>query len=345
MLDEELTTFERLDLTMPIISECSHLYHLQPIGIETAYVESLVSYAARLANTHAVPFWMLIQKVLFAPEEQSLQRVAEIDVRRLLFNELRTSQEVKRYCLNFSRWLDGNHKDAANLIRAFESATRHQNLDVLTMLAWKGILPSNGLLRREQAWCPFCYQEWRETQQPIYQPLLWLLEVIYVCPHHHRRLRSGCQHCEKSWTGVYSYWQPGYCPGCKNWLGLKLEESDHFKVMKEELQWQLWVVQMVTELLVVTSQFAERNLRVKDRTFFTREFRSRARCLAEPEKLQFLNLMNIHRISTKTLKELNNDLLLLLKTQPPTLDWILKLCYCTKIPLLNLLTEETNFAH
>ncbi|KOP26530.1 hypothetical protein AMR41_09940 [Hapalosiphon sp. MRB220] len=53
-------TDELWDLERPKIPPRSSLFHLEPIGIGTPYVESITSYVARLAEAHSVAVGTLI---------------------------------------------------------------------------------------------------------------------------------------------------------------------------------------------------------------------------------------------------------------------------------------------
>ncbi len=44
MLNDDLEVYDSCDLEKPLIPPRSHLYHLEPIGIGTPYVESLTSF-------------------------------------------------------------------------------------------------------------------------------------------------------------------------------------------------------------------------------------------------------------------------------------------------------------
>ncbi|MGC8714570.1 MAG: TniQ family protein, partial [Leptodesmis sp.] len=50
-----------------------------------------------------------------------------------------------------------------------------------TRSSWK-------ILRLHKAWCPICYSEWSANSQIIYEPLLWALELVKICPVHHKKL-------------------------------------------------------------------------------------------------------------------------------------------------------------
>src|SRR5436305_2454272 len=49
-----ITIYDPQDSVKPLIPSRSRLYHLEPIGIGTPYVESLTSYINRLARAHCV---------------------------------------------------------------------------------------------------------------------------------------------------------------------------------------------------------------------------------------------------------------------------------------------------
>src|ERR1700680_2823333 len=58
-------TLEAWDLAVPSLTARSRLYSLPPIGIGTAFVESLIGYVERLAEAHAVSAGSLIGRELF----------------------------------------------------------------------------------------------------------------------------------------------------------------------------------------------------------------------------------------------------------------------------------------
>jgi len=60
MLAKDLSVLDLWDLSRPALPPRSRLYHLEPIGIGTPYVESLTGYVARLAQAHRVDVRKLI---------------------------------------------------------------------------------------------------------------------------------------------------------------------------------------------------------------------------------------------------------------------------------------------
>ncbi|GAX45376.1 TetR family transcriptional regulator [Tolypothrix sp. NIES-4075] len=62
------------------------------------------------------------------------------------------------------------------IVSAIEQLTSRQDLCSLTLVSWLKILDSvEPLLKHSCAWCPYCYQVWREQGEVIYIPLLWLI--------------------------------------------------------------------------------------------------------------------------------------------------------------------------
>jgi TniQ len=40
------------------------------------------------------------------------------------------------------------------------------------------------MLKTGREWCPDCLQEWQNSDRDIYEPLLWSLWLVAICPHH-----------------------------------------------------------------------------------------------------------------------------------------------------------------
>ncbi len=191
---------ELWDLTPPITPSPSRLFHLEPIGLDTCYVESLTSYVARLAQAHSVP-----PGTLLAIEVKPLVKQGYAT------NPLNSSSIVSLYGQASVKALNGTQSGAARLVKALEALTKRNDLKFLTMLPWAKVFPVLGLLRQFQAWCPYCYLEWLEEKQVIYSPLLWALAVIKICPYHHQPLESHCPHCLSQFLPLWRNSRPGFC--------------------------------------------------------------------------------------------------------------------------------------
>lgn len=69
--DDNLEIYDSCDLNKPSIPPRSRLYHLEPIGIGTPYVESLTSYIARLAEAHCLTPKLLLEREINSSNIQS----------------------------------------------------------------------------------------------------------------------------------------------------------------------------------------------------------------------------------------------------------------------------------
>lgn len=224
----------------------SRLYHLQPIGIGTPYVECLTSYISRLAEAHNVSIKTLVL-------QEILSKFPNVYASR--------PSLIKSFWL-YSAALNGTSASSNDWIQALASLTLRTDLNVLTMLTWQHILTPRMLLRRTLAWCSHCYTEWEQVGSAIYIPLLWVLQAVTVCVRHQQRLQSQCPNpnCRSQLPYLFTSAHPGYCCKCQGWLGSASFEvqADTHTVSSAELEWQWWVHQALGDLLSVTVEASVR---------------------------------------------------------------------------------------
>lgn len=204
------------------------LYNIEPIGLGTPYVESLRSYIARLASNHCVRTGDLIKYVI--------SKEMNIDTNYFFYS----SSFINKF---------GNDTD--NLIFALEKLTSREDLKLLTISKWQSAFVNpNGTFHKTPRWCPLCFEDLRKSNEEIYEPLIWSLKCIQICPRHSISLSSVCHHCEKVPYSFSSNSRPGYCTKCENWLGnaTKLTEMD-----SPELEWCLFIVKEIGRILSSTS--------------------------------------------------------------------------------------------
>ncbi len=231
--------YELWDWDTPVIPERSLLFHLEPIGVGTPDVESLTSYFKRLALAHSV----------------SLSKLIKYEIAPLIGQkkQLTNSSNYRQGILlgKNSKSLNGTGKLATVLVEVLEALTRRNDLRFLTMLPWGNVLPILDLLRPVRAWCPACYEEQKLTQKVVYEPLIWTLSAVRVCPLHHQHLETRCPHCYCSPSLLAWHSLPGYCSLCRGWLGRELhtEVSEDEVISEDELQWQIWVINNIGKLL------------------------------------------------------------------------------------------------
>jgi hypothetical protein len=165
-------------------------------------VESLASYITRLASAHCVSPGSLFAR-LITPMTNPRRRNKST-------NQLVRTPELS---MNSCGELPGL------VVNAVQTMTRHSNLRLLTLLDWRDAFSQNNLVRATQAWCPCCYEEWRTSGAPLFQPLIWSIAVITVCDLHRRPLRLRCPACDRAIGPFGLHHQPGCCTKCGTWLG------------------------------------------------------------------------------------------------------------------------------
>lgn len=202
----DLETYDSWDLELPVVPLRSRLYHLEPIGLGTPYVESFTGYICRLAQAHCVsPRTLMRQEILpiSNPNPKSQFYVPEL------------------LSVEFAIHVNGGELSAQQYIRGLETLTLKVDLQSLTMQAWKWktLARTEAPIRHLRAWCPECYQDWYGAGATIYEPLLWSIAAVFVCPRHRQPLQSLCPHCGQRQRLIAGMMRPGYCSKCQQWLG------------------------------------------------------------------------------------------------------------------------------
>jgi len=181
----------------------SRLYSLEPKGIGTPFVESVISYITRLADKHRVTIHTLLNYELI-PE---------------LNKELSCSISPKLFWVNDNlRKLLGGYKYSTAIIKVLEKLTLRNDLFYVNLANVIYNRKSIVIIRRRRAWCPECLKE-SEKSGYIYEQLLWTLQIVKCCPKHRIYLQHKCPRCDKSLP--HSSWRGknGYCNYCGDFLG------------------------------------------------------------------------------------------------------------------------------
>ena len=205
--------YEEWDMAMPPLSPRSRLYPLEPIGKGTPYIESLTSYIIRLADAHCVSPKILITQEILDP----LGKLENLEYNNKTYLHHLWARNAP--LLNGTGWWPND------CVRVLETRTLLSGLRFLTMIPWSNVVAQRMMVRSTQFWCPACYVEWRETGQKIYNPLIWSLQAVAMCPRHRQPLRSICpyENCQRSLPFIAIRSRIGYCSYCNRWLGIACE--------------------------------------------------------------------------------------------------------------------------
>jgi hypothetical protein len=204
------------------------LYARAPEGAGTPQVESLTSYITRLAAAHCWPTRTLMER--------------EIGPRLGWTSSLTTLLKNGAYCLN------GAGHAAAKGVDALEDLTGQSGLVGLTLLPWRAVFAQRALIRAQRAWCPQCFDAWRQRDTPIYEPLIWAVAAVSACAYHRRRLCTQCPRCGAQGQPVIGSWaQPGRCSSCGTWLGSASKSA-------ESCEEEFWTTEAVGDMLATAGR-------------------------------------------------------------------------------------------
>lgn len=182
-------------------------YNIEPLDND-GFIESFTSYISRLAKTHKI----------------SSQNIFDVIV-----NELGEENEYKarREYSSILYLLNGMGKFSQNWGAALSKLTGQKTLSHISLVNWRNVIRPLVQLRKYKAWCPICFQEWKDKSQEIYEPLLWSLSQNKICPKHLVYLVSTCPNplCNRLIPTLGSQTTPGYCSYCGSWLGSKCLKS------------------------------------------------------------------------------------------------------------------------
>lgn len=291
------------DTSIPDIPKRSQLYSLAPLGINTFFVESLTSYICRLAQEHHLQTGALIQHI-----------IAPCISKHYISNS--QSRGISSF-LRYAAPINGNGVMASDWSEALATLTFRHDLSQLTLLVGADALSHRDLLQTTKQWCPTCYSEWRCQGSAVYEPLLWCINGVIVCPKHHRSLENSCPLCSSRLPWLTWYSRPGYCSNCGGWLG----NSENNSKPEEK---DIYISETVGSFLAYVSQQSVpipqagfiQSLQNLISTTTQGNVAAFARCLSLPKT---------------TMWELVQQRF------PPSLPLLLQLCFQFRFPLLALL--------
>ncbi|SPB14784.1 TetR family transcriptional regulator [Caballeronia novacaledonica] len=175
----------------------SALYALEPIGVGTANVESLVSFFCRLAVTHCVSSTDLLHRI---SKTCGLPAPAK----------------------NF--WKDVNLSGMGDVAERYACAlsemTSVERLDSLTLRPWRNVIAQRSQAPAKGRWCGACFEEDLANEGMPYFRLAWDVGDLEACAKDHTRLTDTCPDCGRTGARNNAVWVvPGWCCYCGAFLG------------------------------------------------------------------------------------------------------------------------------
>lgn len=290
--------------------QVSRLYNIEPMGLGTPLVESLSSYVARLAAEHLVNTSNLVVHVI-GPH------LAHVRLR----GDSAVIGSHKSVGL-----MNGNSLSAREWVNALERLSPRKDLRSLTLLPFAHLFSDKDSLKHSRRWCPECLDEWRSKGLTLYEPLMWCIDCVKLCPLHHTSLESDCSFCGSSSLVLAPRLLPGYCAHCDGWLGY----TTNSPIATEEIEYEIWSALEIGEMLAGGS--AEKQPRIG----------------TIPAVLNFLITKRIKRDGIQALARLlKNNPHKLLQWQTgeclPSLSELMWLCWLFKLKLVELETQADSW--
>ncbi|MBM5571091.1 MULTISPECIES: TniQ family protein [Deefgea] len=210
----------------------STLHALQPLGLGTPDVESLLSYFCRLAVSHSVSLLSLAQFVVDTQEH-------------LLRSNFKWHE----------RNLSGMGESAETWACTLSALTGVGYLDQLTLVKWRPVVAQKGLAAQSGRWCPDCFADDHASGRPRYFRLGWDVGVVGVCHKHHTPLIDTCSECgRKHARHKANYVMPGWCSHCGASLAARTvptgADSDAISLEK------LWIARQIGLLMTTHDERA-----------------------------------------------------------------------------------------
>jgi DNA-binding XRE family transcriptional regulator len=243
MLDRDIVIGSSLDLTLPSLTPRSRLFNLKPIGLGTSAVESLTSYFSRLAVEHNIsPTSLYIFELLPIMRNIGVSKGVSENKKSIIKSLREISKPVNGASESTKVWID-----------IIESLTRCRKLKFLTALDWGSLISGKSLLRNSLAWCVYCLKEWQQEGKVIYEPLLWMINSVTVCPIHRTRLIDVCSFCNKHTYFLSAKKRTGHCSHCESWLGPTVNGNDDapFYTKQKDFEHDLWCACTISQWIEV----------------------------------------------------------------------------------------------
>jgi hypothetical protein len=160
------------------------------------------------------------------------------------------SKPLKSRVLKKMSSANGEGVLAGHLVSLTERLTLLTGLSSTTFIPWRDVVSRVELQRRIRAWCSVCYADQAAGSGVPYDPLLWTVLPVKICPAHQRPLTENCPKCKKWAYPVLTHYLPGWCPHCNAWLGEKKTEVK--SALIGDLEYELWVADNIGAVIAAS---------------------------------------------------------------------------------------------
>ena len=233
---------------------------------------------------------------------------------------------VNKYCYIESRMKINTASEASmTIVRVLEEKTCNYNLKYLTMSVWRDCF-SKEIFRKNCAWCPICFQESIERNEPVYEQLIWDFNDIEICRKHQVMLVQKCPFCNSEFSNFSNLARVGFCSKCNSWLGTKKYEIG--RISPIDADWYNWAYENIGQLLSIAPTIKE----IKHTTYI-----NNIKKICETYNLSIRNLAKEINVNHVTINKW------ILGNNKPCLSNILVLSFLTGHSVYEFITKEIEF--
>ncbi len=221
--------------------------------------------------------------------------------------------------------MNGCSSSAETWVAALEQLTTRDDLRRLTLLPFAHLFSDKETINTIRRWCPSCLDEWLNKKLTLYEPLLWCIKSVDICPLHHEELMFKCPHCGHMSTLLRPRTIPGYCSICEGWVGQTTSNSQS----PEHSEFQIWAAEETGELLASgkIENITQRGTLPAALDYYIKKRSKR-------DGIQFT--AKLIKVSPKTLLKWQSG------ESQPSLHNLLRLCWLFKLKLVELDTQAVN---
>ncbi|MBD1866149.1 TniQ family protein [Cyanobacteria bacterium FACHB-471] len=215
------------------IAKRSRLYHLPPIANGTSCAEGLISYICRLSEAHCVSPGILLKKEILPVFRKNYSisfggaYAIQVDGHGVSVSSV--AKPIYRKNPNEYGLLAWQYLEGLKLL-TLRADLQELIIPINLSLILEGVAEQE-LGRDLRAWCPECFQAWRTVGHPLYEPLLWSIAAITVCPYHYKPLQLRCPHCRKSQRPLTSRTRIARCSQCFEWLDVRAAPASETEIL------------------------------------------------------------------------------------------------------------------
>ena len=241
---DEYITCGNCEIEQHHMPKRSRLYSLKPISPQNQNREGLISYICRLAEAHSISPGILIKQEIL-PSFRKQYTVGAKAIYRATGDGIETNitqipkpiykKNVNERGLLSFQYIEGLRplvliEDLRSLTIPFEVKQTRQN---------------NRLASSLRRWCPQCFQASLDSGTDIYEPLIWSIDAVKICPIHRYPLQNRCPHCGKTQRSMTGKMQVGRCSQCFEWLNQVTPTMPTVDILGD-LDWQRFVSETIS---------------------------------------------------------------------------------------------------